>query len=696
MSLPGRVYTAERVDRTVRLGAFLLVLSAALSLLLTQRMYLPVFILLAALAVAWFWQQRGGWGSFWEIASFGYLIFFIADLFRISGALAPALVHLFTFILVNKVFNLNRQRDYYQLYLLTFLTVLAATSISVEIEMFYILLLYIVLLVWNIASLTLYTEWEQSQETYFPISLFSPWYLLGVFTATAVTFAIALGIFFIMPRMQLGFLGNLRQEKIQYVSGFSQKVDLGDINSIQADPDVAMRVRVTGGNGSTLPGLKYWRGIGFDHYDGKSWSATIPGSRFLFKDSSSYFYASQHLGNPDSLLHQEFYMEPIDTRVIFGLDRVVRLHGSFGQISRDVNGTLTGMSRPATYEVWSRSSSPTLDELKHAPDDIPESIRRYYLQLPFRSRRIENLALQVTTTQKTTIERALALRNYLQRNYAYSTTRLQDQSNDPISEFLFVRKSGHCEYFASSYVIALRHIGIPARLVNGFREGEFNTIGGFYVVRNSDAHSWTEAFIGGQWVTLDPSPMGTEGPGASFLSYLNPRRIFDSISFFWDRYILVYSGQDQLDTLFEIRDRYKEMRGKFRDRFRGADNLPDRMFRFWKESWRPAALILSFAALLIAAIQLWIRNRQRALMSRTPILFYREMLSILERKGYPRPPQSTPAEFVKTIEKETGREGLADLQNLTDLFYRARFGGYILTSSDEVLVRDSLRRLEQW
>ena len=694
MSTASRQYTGAELDRSVRLGAFLLVLASALALFLTQRMVIPGVLLVTASAVAWKWQKQN-WGNFWEIASFGYLLFFIVDLFRISGSLAPSLVHLFTFILVNKLFNLRSSRDYYQLFLLTFLTVLAATSISVEIEMFYMIVAYIVLLVWNIASLTLYREWMQSRETYFPFSLFSVPYLLLVLTATILTFGCAMAIFFIMPRMQLGFFSNLKQQKAQYISGFSQKVELGEISSIQSDPDVAMRVRISGGvSGKVSPFIKYWRGIAFDHYDGKSWSSTVPGARRLFDDSSNYFYASKFSGTGESLIHQEFYMEPLDTRVIFGLDRVVRFHGIFGQIARDANGTFTATSRPKTYDVW--SVQPDFQQIKKGADTIPDAIRRYYLQLPFRSARIESLARQVSGTGKSNFERAVALRNYLQKTYSYSTSDLPAQSSDPVSEFLFVKKTGHCEYFASSLVVMLRYLGIPARLVNGFREGEYNAIGDFYIIRNSDAHSWAEAYVGGQWVLMDASPIESDISGFSLFAFLNPRRVLDSLSFFWDRYILIYSGQDQIDALQSIQDQYRAIRGKFRERYPIAEPWSTVLLRLWKTSGARMALVFISGILLFVASRLLIRQRRQVLMSRTPILFYQEMLSILSKKGYTRPAYATPAEFLKTIEKRIPEEGRPYLQQLTDLFYRARFGGYTLTAADQSLVRASLRQLHQW
>src|SRR4029077_6665308 len=82
-------------------------------------------------------------------------------------------------------------------------------------------------------------------------------------------------------------------------------------------------------------------------------------------------------------------------------------------------------------------------------------------------------------------------------------------TRDPLANFLFVRKKGHCEYFASSMAVMLRSLHIPSRIVTGFRGGEFNDLTGQYVVRASDAHSWVEAYFPGSgWISFDPTPAG--------------------------------------------------------------------------------------------------------------------------------------------------------------------------------------------
>jgi len=95
----------------------------------------------------------------------------------------------------------------------------------------------------------------------------------------------------------------------------------------------------------------------------------------------------------------------------------------------------------------------------------------------------------------------------LRHHYRYTLHLPTTAPKDPLANFLFERKEGHCEYFASAMAVMLRSLAIPSRVVNGFRGGEFNDLNGQYVVRASDAHSWVEAYFPGHgWVGFDPTP----------------------------------------------------------------------------------------------------------------------------------------------------------------------------------------------
>src|SRR5207247_558777 len=103
--------------------------------------------------------------------------------------------------------------------------------------------------------------------------------------------------------------------------------------------------------------------------------------------------------------------------------------------------------------------------------------------------------------------KARRLTDYLAREYRYSLTQARSARTDPLEDFLFVRRSGNCEYFATALTVMLRTVGVPARVVNGFQRGEWNPYGEYFAVRLSDAHSWVEAWIDGTgWITFDASP----------------------------------------------------------------------------------------------------------------------------------------------------------------------------------------------
>ena len=244
-------------------------------------------------------------------------------------------------------------------------------------------------------------------------------------------------------------------------------------------------------------------------------------------------------------------------------------------------------------------------------------------------------------------------------------------------------------------VVLLRHLGIPSRIVNGFLQGEYNDIGGFYVVRNSDAHSWVEVYFDGIWVPFDPSPRPEFAATNSKKFNLDFHKIIESIKFFWDRYILIFSGQDQVDALTAVRDRYKELRTRVSSRGEHNGNFLESILNWWKKNLKILAIIATSIALIALISPLILRHRRALKISRSPILFYQEMLSLLEKKGFRRQPNDTPAEFIQFIQKRIPQDIQADLNSLTEMFYRTRFGQYQLTEVDQAQIRDSLQRLRQ-
>src|SRR5262249_24338151 len=128
-------------------------------------------------------------------------------------------------------------------------------------------------------------------------------------------------------------------------------------------------------------------------------------------------------------------------------------------------------------------ATPSPSDLRKAGNDYQGRVAPTYLKLPQLDSRIHQLASEVTKSKQNNYDKAAALENYLRTRYGYTLLLSQMSPKDPIADFLFVRKQGHCQYFASAMALMLRTLGIPSRVVNGFRSDEFNDITASYVIR---------------------------------------------------------------------------------------------------------------------------------------------------------------------------------------------------------------------
>jgi hypothetical protein len=400
--------------------------------------------------------------------------------------------------------------------------------------------------------------------------------------------------------------------------------------------------------------------------------------------------------NADSLVKQEIYLAPIDSRVIFGQDRIIKLDGNFFAVSRDVNNTLLGMGIPQHYDVYSLINMTSAEELRRRRPAYSENVKRYYTKLSHRDPRIDQLAHEITQNATNVYDQVMLVQNFLEKNYEYTTVNLPQSRVDPVSTFLFSKKRGHCEYFATSMVVLLRHLGIPSRLVNGFLEGEYNEIGDFYIVRQSDAHTWVEVYFGnGFWVTFDPSPRDLGGVSSgSFWHFFDPRKILDSMSFFWDRYILIFSAQDQIDMLSTIRDRYRDVNRKIREKTVKMTNSNSSWRLAWEHYRYPLVFLLGIVLMIYMIHHFQKQRKWRMELIRSPILFYQQMLLHLQRKGLEKMPATTPSEFVSVVTSTLPSAG-EDVASITNLFYKARFGNYVLSAEDQEFIQSALSRLSR-
>jgi transglutaminase-like putative cysteine protease len=235
---------------------------------------------------------------------------------------------------------------------------------------------------------------------------------------------------------------------------------------------------------------------------------------------------------------QRVYLEPLDTPVLFGAPQPIafevagpraagrapieleqRPSGEVLAVERHVDplsGRTWSIERKngLRYTVWSEEPRLDRDALLRDSDEpvsSPELAR--YLALPSDlPPRVAELARTITHGQRGAYAKAIAVAHHLQTQYRYTLDLRHDERLEPIDEFLFVTRSGHCEYFASSMAILLRSLGVPTRSVNGFYGGEWNQYGRYVAIRQGDAHSWVEVYVDGAgWITFDPTPPSQPG-----------------------------------------------------------------------------------------------------------------------------------------------------------------------------------------
>lgn len=360
-------------------------------------------------------------------------------------------------------------------------------------------------------------------------------------------FAMTCGLFALLPRVQFqafetGFL------QVQGMSGFSEEVQLGALGSIQQDHTPVMRVVL--GGAPTDESRLYWRGMSLDRYEGRGrWRVgdqeeTEIRGRPIFSTTRQAFVLEPPTGA--DLVTQDITFEPLDVSVIFGLANMQRVEGDMRLLTRNTTDSIffrAARFGRIRYQVHSDVRAPESDKIR---DEAIAAVDPRYLEIsPELKAQIEPLAKELAG-EGSPWRKARRIETALQ-TWDYSLTPRSGNLPDPIASFLLETKSGWCEQYSSSMVMMLRALGIPARMTNGFSGGEKNEFGGYWLVRNSDAHSWVEvAFEGSGWVTFDPTP----GQGPQTRSVASGLvRGFDALRTLWAQRVVEYNLIDQFQIL---------------------------------------------------------------------------------------------------------------------------------------------------
>jgi len=272
------------------------------------------------------------------------------------------------------------------------------------------------------------------------------------------------------------------------------------------------------------------RGTIYDRFAGGEWRQTIRGMRELPPRGEAF-----RLAKPNGIARKA----------------IVEMRAQKGRLFLPV-GTfaLTGLTN--VYEGPTRDAYATFDDgpltisVQMAQESEPLRPPRVGMSGYPISPAVETLARTIVGEEQDPRRQAELIEQYVVRNFRYvpnSATRT------PISleNFLLVDRAGHCEYFAAGMVALLNAVGTPARIAGGYYAGQLNPLTGYYALRREDAHAWTEVWDGTHWMTFDSTPPSLR-PGAV---EINPLRFYlaaftDSLTFFWDRYVITFGLGDQI------------------------------------------------------------------------------------------------------------------------------------------------------
>ena len=483
----------------------------------------------------------------------GYVAFYLVDYFMISGGFVNATVHLVIFVMVVRLYSARKDRDFYFLAVIGFLMVLAAAILTVDSIFLLAFAFFLLIAVSTVMLIEMKRSGAQSniqpplsgQETThhkLVVSLvrLSPLVVVGILMG-------ATAIFFILPRISGGYLTALAH-KSALETGFSDQVDLGGIGQIQQSGAVVMHVSIDGDDRGEFD-LK-WRGVALNTFNGKGWrnlqsrhlAPRLPSGDFAVSPTDSRPPLRRANFSRSRSIHYSVLMEPIGTDVFFLAPTATAVRGSYRALGIDRGSSvfnLDGAHPIGRYEAWSTLEPPGPPE----DGDTASGLDDAYLNLPPLDPRIRALAQQISNRSQNDYQRASSIEAYLRTHYGYTLELPGTLANDPVAEFLFVRKKGHCEYFASAMAVMLRELGIPSRMVTGFRGAEFNDLTSQYVVRASNAHAWVEAYfpeLG--WVSFDPTP-ATAVPRAT--GWGRALLYVDAMKSFWRDWIVSYDAGQQ-------------------------------------------------------------------------------------------------------------------------------------------------------
>lgn len=466
--------------------------------------------------------------------------------------------------------------------------------------------------------------------------------------------------------------------------GFNSRINQNLRGTMQ--PKVVMRVR------SQAEG--FWRVMAFDRYTGQGWEVTRNSKDEISRVDrgrwSMRFDLPQWVTKTRRREVIQSYTITADLpNLIPALADPKELYFPTRQVAFDQEGALRSpvpLSEGLTYTVVSQVPYRDRTQLGQASTNYPKGTREYYLQMPENGadrirKKTEEMLAKSRNPLPNPYEKALFLAQYLKQNYRIQPEMpFLEQAEDLVQAFLFTYEGGYPDHFSTALTVMLRSIGIPARLVVGYRPGEFNPFTGFYVVKNTDAFAMTEVFFPRfGWFAFNPIP-GMELLPPSIQEF----QAFSVLKQFWN-WIAGWLPSPVTGFLNGLVEWLSDVLG-------GAIAfLTSLMNRGWVGVLVTTVGLTALGFLgwlLWQGWQLW--RYHRWLSTLPPIeALYQQMLRWLAEQGFPKKKAQTPLEYGRETASHSSPEQAALITDISQTYVRWRYGGQ---PGDWAVLR---RRLQQ-
>jgi transglutaminase-like putative cysteine protease len=636
------------------------------------------------------------------------------DLAVLNSELAPALARFLLILQLAKLLGPRERRDEGTILVVALIHVAVAASATVEPIFAPIVLCYAVSAVYALSLRELRGVLGVAAPREAPVTA-SFRVLIG--SVSLVALLLATAIFFAVPRVGAKLLP-IPHAATDRVSGYSDTIALEEAGRIRESASRAFRVEVV--KRGNLGDNPYWRGQALDSYDGSNWKASPWARRIGHEFGLERGAFDLQLGEPPAnATIVDIYLEPMPrTQTLFtpGIAHSIEYKTpSPPLVNRDAFGSVLGMwfhARPDAYrlvcvpsdvypeeyhDIWNRPS--------HTP---PSEVKRLCLALPEKKLDRKRLAAYANgVLDQARIGRlasprikAQALANHLRATCRYTLDARRTQGYERVTDFLFNTKEGHCEVFAGALAVLLRTIDVPARVVNGFKGGDFHPWSGTITVKDRDAHAWVEVLDPAEgWILFDPTPPDDNRASTGILDDVN---VWFEI--LWFKNVIAFDTPDQVAAMKSLKERFGPWGDSLREILSGKSNL---LANTDRSRLRLAVYLLGVGLVLGTALAtigprrillflagLWRRLREQVSdpVGAAAARELEEVLLALARAGIVRRKSETAEELASRAVSVLG-DAARGFEAIVPLYYRARYGGRALGPAELQEIREAARRL---